>query len=77
MCLPVACGDVCILDGVDAVEYFIVAHMRSPCCIIGALEEDQITGLGIGCGHSGADASQSFCAKPPEIPADAAVVIHP
>ena len=54
MCLPVACGDVCILDGVAAVEHFIVAHidahMRSPCRIIGALEEDQITGLGIGCG---------------------------
>ena len=81
MCLPVACGDVCILDGVAAVEHFIVAHidahMRSPCRIIGALEENQITGLGVGCGHSGADASQSFCAKPPEIPADAAVVIHP
>ena len=80
MLLPVACGDVCILDGVAAVEHFVVAHidahMRSSRCIIGTLEEDQITGLGVGCGHSGADASQSFCAKPPEIPADAAVIIQ-
>ena len=81
MCLPVACGDVCILDRISAVQHFIIAYIdpdvRSSCSVIGSLEEDQITGLGVGCGHSGADASQSFCAKPPEIPADAAVVIHP
>ena len=68
MLLPVACGDVCILDGVAAVEHFVVAHidahMRSSRCIIGTLEEDQITGLGVGCGHSGAYAKRKSQLSP-------------
>ena len=80
MLLPIACVDACILNRIAAVDHHTVAHidayMGSAGCIVGTLEEDQITGLGIGCGHSGADASQSFCAKPPEIPADAAVIIQ-
>ena len=74
MGLPVARVQVGILDGVAAMQHHPVAHidayMRYAGCIVGAHEEHQIAGLGVG--YRGGDVIEPLGAQPPGI-AQAAV----
>ena len=65
--LPVVCVQVGILDGVAAVQHHpithIDAHMGHPGCIVGAHEEHQIAGLGVG--YRGGNIVEPLGAQPP------------
>lgn len=81
MLLPIACINACILDRIAAVDHHpiahIDAHMGSAGCIVGALEEYQITGLGI-CGrYCCTDMAKAVCTKSADVPSHAAVVEYP
>ena len=77
MGLPVACVQVGILDGVTAMQHHPVAdinaHMGHAAGIVGAHEEHQIAGLGVG--YWGRDIVEPLGAQPPGI-AQAAVGQH-
>ena len=67
MGLPVACVQVGILDGVAAVQHhpvtYINAHMGHAGCVVGAHEEHQIAGLGVG--YRGGNIVEPLGAQPP------------
>ena len=69
MGLPVARVQVGILDGVAAMQHHPVAHinayMRYAGCVVGAHEEHQIAGLGVG--YWGGNIVEPLCAQPPGI----------
>ena len=77
MGLPVARVQVGILDGVAAMQHHPVAHidahMGHTAGVIGAHEEHQIAGLGIG--YRGGDVVEPLGTQPPGI-AQAAVGQH-
>ena len=81
MLLPVTCGNACVLDGVATVDHHVVANIDADVgctgCIVGSLEENQITGLRIRCRYSCTDAKQTACAKSAHIPANTTVVQYP
>ena len=73
MALPIICIQICIFDGVSAVNHGIIAHINAavgyPRGVIGALEKHQITGLGVGNGDGGADIADALGTEPPDVPA--------
>ena len=80
MLLPIACVNACVLDGVSAVDHHSVAdvdaNMRSTGRIIGSLEEDQITGLGICRRYRSADVAD--CPhKSANVPTNTTVIENP
>ena len=81
MCLPVTCVNVCVLDGVAAVDHHIVsdvdAHMGSSGGIISSFKENQITGTNIGAGYPCTDTAQALSSQSADIPSDTAVVDYP
>lgn len=81
MLLPVTCVDACILDRIAAVDHHPIAHidayMGSAGCIVGALEEYQITGSGICRRYCCTDMAKAVCTKSANIPSHAAVIEYP
>ena len=77
MGLPVACVQVGILDGIAAVQHHPVAnidtHMGHAAGVVGAHEEHQVAGLGVG--YWGGNVVEPLSAQPPGI-AQAAVGQH-
>ena len=69
MGLPVTCVQVGILDGIAAMQHHPVAHidayMGHAGCVVGAHEEHQITGLGVG--YRGGNVVEPLGAQPPGI----------
>ena len=63
MGLPVLGVDICVRNGISAVNHpvfaHINAHMGNTICLVGALEEHQITGTGIAAGNRGAEVVNS------------------
>ena len=81
MGLPVACVDVGIGNGVPAVDHHpasnVNAHMGCPIGVIGALKEDDVSGL-CGAGRDDGELSaKGFRIQPAVVPAVAAVVDDP
>ena len=81
MCLPVAGVDICVLDGIATVDHHTASdvdtHMAHAVRVIGALEENQITGLGGGAGNRGTDVIQPCRSQPSHVPAHATVIDYP
>ena len=79
MALPVNSIDICIGNGITAVDHHgvacIDAHMGNTGGIIGADKEHQITGTGIASGNWCADVVEALCAQPSHIPT--AVIQNP
>ena len=80
MGLPVACVDICILDGVAAVQHFSAAHidthMGNARRIVSADEKDQVAGPCVGRGYRGGNIVEPLGSQPARI-ADAALRQHP
>ena len=81
MLLPVARFDRCIGYRVSAVDHHaasdIDSDVRSAACVVGALEEDQISGLGLRLADNIAVAHQTICSRTTNIPTIAGVVDDP
>ena len=64
MGLPVACVDICILNGVAAMQHFSAAHidthMGNARCIVSADEKDQVARSCVGRGYRGGNIVESF-----------------
>lgn len=75
-----ACVDICILDGVAAVQHFSTAHidthMGNARCIVSADEKDQVAGSCVGRGYRGGNIVESLGSQSARI-ADAALRQHP
>ena len=81
MVLPVGCIDGRVLDRLAAVDHHAVTdidgHMGGSRGVIGALEEDQVSGLGFASGDDGADVFQAIRSKSPDVPAVSTVIDDP
>ena len=79
MLLPVGRVNVCVLDGVSGTDHHAVAEIDSSMAhaggVIGAFEENQITGLCIGFGDVLALVPQTVGGSAPYIVA--VLVVHP
>ena len=79
MGLPVACVDICILDGVAAVQHgmisYINADVRRAGGVVRFLKEDQIAGFCVCRRYIRANLSDALGAESAEAPANAAVVV--
>ena len=57
MLLPIGGVDTADFDGASGVNHFPVAqinaYMGSAACVVGAMEENQVTGTGLRCGNDG------------------------
>ena len=76
----IACVNICILDGVAAVQHFSTAHidthMGNARCIVSADEKDQVAGSCVGRRYRGGNIVESLGSQPGRI-ADAALRQRP
>ena len=81
MLLPVARFDRCIGYRVSAVNHHaasdIDSDMRSAACVVGALEEDQISWPCLGLADNIAVAHQAICSRTANIPAVSGMIDDP
>lgn len=81
MGLPVAGFDGSIGNGVAAMDHHSVAHidthMGSTACVIGALKEDQISGLCGAAGNDIADVHQTAGGQSADTPSVSAIIDDP